>query len=137
MNTTTISPEISEEEEKYILSTLVFLSPFIFYFSVRLYFAIKYKILQYYIKKKINKKNNRTVTNGQFKINFYDNKILSYKKKDCPICFEKIKKNKNTILNCNHIYCTKCLETWIFRRLEENLPINCPICREEIIFNKI
>lgn len=45
---------------------------------------------------------------------------------DCSICFNEIDINeKKTILSCNHIFHTKCIDTWF------GIKKNCPLCRKE------
>ena len=40
----------------------------------------------------------------------------------CIICYDKFK--KKTKLNCNHSFCTKCIQEW------SNSKNTCPICRQ-------
>ena len=46
---------------------------------------------------------------------------------DCPICFEKIKDKDSIETDCGHMFCHKCLKTWI----EQNN--QCPYCRMKIV----
>lgn len=138
MNNTTIVSQTSKEKgDLDWLPILVFLSPMIFYFFVYLYKSIEYRISQCCIDKPNKKKDDTIIIDRSFELVFPNNKVSSYGYQDCSICFEKIIKEKNkNVLNCQHLFCTQCLESWVFRRLEENLPINCPICRKEITFDK-
>ena len=44
----------------------------------------------------------------------------------CTICFNEYN-NKKSRLNCNHIFCTECINTLI-----NNKKYNCPLCRSLI-----
>jgi hypothetical protein len=46
---------------------------------------------------------------------------------DCPICFDKIKDKDSIETECGHIFCHKCIKTW----LEQNN--QCPYCRMTIV----
>ena len=45
---------------------------------------------------------------------------------DCGICFENMKDNIK--LNCDHIYCNRCIKKWLTEKSN-----TCPTCRKEII----
>jgi hypothetical protein len=45
----------------------------------------------------------------------------------CPICLEHIKEEEQSILNCNHIFCKKCIDEYIHKKKN-----TCPLCRGEI-----
>lgn len=47
---------------------------------------------------------------------------------DCSICFEN--KKDNIKLNCEHIYCNRCIKKWLTEKSN-----TCPTCRKEIVFN--
>lgn len=50
------------------------------------------------------------------------------KNKKCPICIRKfIKKSKVTILDCKHIYHTKCISKWLLKNSNE-----CPMCKRKV-----
>lgn len=56
------------------------------------------------------------------KIIFYNENI---KQKSCSICLEEYKKNEKIFLsNCEHIFHSKCINSWL------NNNITCPICRQ-------
>ncbi|PPJ52681.1 hypothetical protein CBER1_10558 [Cercospora berteroae] len=44
-------------------------------------------------------------------------------KQECPICFENMK--NATRLPCKHIYCLKCIKTWL-----KDMSNSCPTCRK-------
>lgn len=46
---------------------------------------------------------------------------------DCPICFDRIKDRDSIETECGHIFCQKCIKTWI----EQNN--QCPYCRMVIL----
>ena len=50
----------------------------------------------------------------------------------CTICLE-INDNKSTQLECGHIYHKKCIKEWIKTTRNQNLEINCPLCKVNII----
>ena len=59
----------------------------------------------------------------------------------CPICWSDIDKATDTFTtSCNHVFCTKCLFTWLrhkdrhFIKPADNgtLRGSCPTCRQEI-----
>ena len=43
----------------------------------------------------------------------------------CTICLEPINNNYTTVLKCNHIFHTKCIDLWSVNSL------SCPICRKK------
>mgnify|MGYP001335467249 FL=1 len=45
---------------------------------------------------------------------------------DCSICFEN--KKENIKLNCEHIFCNRCIKKWLTEKSN-----TCPTCRKEII----
>jgi len=45
---------------------------------------------------------------------------------NCGICFENMKDNIK--LNCDHIYCNRCIKKWLTEKSN-----TCPTCRKEII----
>jgi hypothetical protein len=61
---------------------------------------------------------------------------------DCPICFNAIDCNNQTITNCNHKFCCVCVKEIISRKkpiIEDEAfqticcdTMNCPLCRTEI-----
>lgn len=46
---------------------------------------------------------------------------------ECPICLENIEEEEQSILNCNHIFCKKCIDDYIKQKKN-----TCPLCRGEI-----
>ena len=46
----------------------------------------------------------------------------------CPICFDDFTKTKRIFieLSCNHIYCRKCLSSYIRNNISISYPIKCP-----------
>lgn len=50
---------------------------------------------------------------------------------DCPICLQEITQEQNRKLECGHIFHKECLNTWFTNNY------TCPICRTEIIEEKI
>ena len=48
----------------------------------------------------------------------------------CPICYDLLDScgKKISITNCNHIYCTECISSWI----DESKCDKCPMCRTNI-----
>ena len=52
-------------------------------------------------------------------------------KSECPICMEKIRDVDVAQLNCNHVFCRKCIKTW----LEQN--DMCPYCRMKVDESRI
>jgi hypothetical protein len=59
--------------------------------------------------------------------NYIDN--ISIENKYCPICLDKIEKNKSLITDCGHIFCLDCF-------LNHKIS-NCPQCRSNLNINKI
>lgn len=51
---------------------------------------------------------------------------------NCSICLE-LNNKKSTKLNCGHIYHKKCIKEWIKTTRNQNLEINCPLCKVNII----
>lgn len=45
----------------------------------------------------------------------------------CPICLEQVQEEEQSILNCNHIFCKKCIDDYIKQKKN-----TCPLCRGEI-----
>jgi hypothetical protein len=45
---------------------------------------------------------------------------------NCSICFENMKDNIK--LNCDHIYCNRCIKKWLTEKSN-----TCPTCRKEIL----
>tara|TARA_B100000927_G_scaffold178285_1_gene143610 strand:+ start:8520 stop:8948 length:429 start_codon:yes stop_codon:yes gene_type:complete len=45
---------------------------------------------------------------------------------DCSICFEN--KKENIKLNCEHIFCNRCIKKWLTEKSN-----TCPTCRKEIV----
>tara|TARA_B100000686_G_C16590397_1_gene863007 strand:- start:32 stop:466 length:435 start_codon:yes stop_codon:yes gene_type:complete len=45
---------------------------------------------------------------------------------NCSICFENMKDNIK--LNCEHIYCNRCIKKWLTEKSN-----TCPTCRKEIV----
>ncbi len=45
----------------------------------------------------------------------------------CPICLEPVQEDEHSILNCNHIFCKKCIDDYIKQK-----KYTCPLCRGEI-----
>ena len=47
---------------------------------------------------------------------------------DCPICLENLNNlgddNKATEIECNHIFCFKCIDKWFIKKSQ------CPICKK-------
>jgi hypothetical protein len=47
---------------------------------------------------------------------------------DCPICLENFNNlgddNKVTEIECNHIFCFKCIDKWFIKKSQ------CPICKK-------
>ena len=54
---------------------------------------------------------------------------ISIENKYCPICLDKIEKNKSLITDCGHIFCLDCF-------LNHKIS-NCPQCRNNLNINKI
>ena len=65
-------------------------------------------------------KNLMNYKNDFFKLEKFDDK------KDCLICFKKIKKEFKT--KCNHKFCFKCGNKWI------KIKKSCPVCRDTIFY---
>jgi len=79
--------------------------------------------------KLINYKNNLIKNQKNKKIK---NKLISVSRinfinpiLDCSICLEPIK-NKYTLENCSHLFCKKCITTWLTQSS------SCPYCRKEV-----
>ena len=45
---------------------------------------------------------------------------------ECPVCLESMLTKNPRILNCDHSFCTPCIQN-----ISDKDPITCPICREE------
>ena len=45
---------------------------------------------------------------------------------ECPVCLESMLTKNPRILNCDHSFCTPCIQ-----KISDKDPITCPICREE------
>jgi len=52
---------------------------------------------------------------------------------ECGICLKDVLKNNknNERLDCGHIFCKKCIYTWI---IEKEETATCPMCRNKIAF---
>ncbi|KAM5146906.1 ring finger protein-like [Mantella aurantiaca] len=53
--------------------------------------------------------------------------------KECPICTELYDANnhKQSLLNCNHVFCDNCIKTMVIKANEVNLgKVTCPLCRQ-------
>ena len=48
---------------------------------------------------------------------------------DCPICLDLIDDNIVKLVNCNHHFHTKCINTWL------KINQTCPLCRTNTISN--
>ena len=48
------------------------------------------------------------------------------KTKECPICFEVLKRTNKMILRCGHQYCCDCILIYI---RQNNSNETCPVCR--------
>lgn len=49
----------------------------------------------------------------------------------CPICYDLILDNINYLkLQCNHLFCRECYNTWNKKCLSNNICTSCPMCRE-------
>ena len=60
-----------------------------------------------------------------------DEDVLSSSMECCAICLDSIlirkeEKEMITLLSCNHVFCTKCIQEW------EKYSQTCPTCREPI-----
>jgi hypothetical protein len=131
------------------IGVLLALSPLIFagcsIILILLYFNI-YMEIKDYIKSCKNKynihKEKKTLPIYNKKLNplfvkeLNVNNIKKFQNTDrqCSICFETIdfKKDK-IILNCLHVYHTKCLNLWVKQKLNSFTTPDCPMCRNEII----
>tara|TARA_A100001015_G_scaffold289223_1_gene360879 strand:- start:5415 stop:5786 length:372 start_codon:yes stop_codon:yes gene_type:complete len=49
------------------------------------------------------------------------------KTKECPICFEVLKRTNKIILRCGHQYCCDCILIYITQNNNDNQ--TCPVCR--------
>lgn len=68
------------------------------------------------------KEENNSIINNIKEFTYKDTDIC-----DCMICMENIKENDICKkLNCNHIFHSKCINSWLQRSLE------CPLCRDNI-----
>lgn len=62
--------------------------------------------------------------------NFFARAASKIKEETCPICFENLQFNEQTILSCSHVYHKTCLESFErFMRNKGNMNKACPICR--------
>jgi hypothetical protein len=56
----------------------------------------------------------------------FDNlKTANSNKYNCPICLEN--KNTGKILPCKHIFCDKCIKSWLTEKSN-----TCPLCRKNV-----
>lgn len=53
---------------------------------------------------------------------------------DCPICMNEITSSNKVITDCNHNYCNHCFDLMVHhsKSRNEDLPINCALCRSQI-----
>lgn len=58
--------------------------------------------------------------------NSVENVEITDLKEDCPICLDKLYKEKSVIISCNHIFHKDCLEKWLSRKEI------CPLCKKKV-----
>ncbi|CAJ0935455.1 unnamed protein product [Ranitomeya imitator] len=59
--------------------------------------------------------------------------LLEEDHQECPICTElyDTTKHKQSLLNCNHVFCDNCIKTMVHTANHANLcRVTCPICRQ-------
>lgn len=76
---------------------------------------------------KINRNNtyNVLLINKNIKLYYINSNNISNYSEECSICFEELNHNY-TILNCNHIFHTKCLNQ--YNKFNINNNNKCPLC---------
>ena len=78
-----------------------------------------------------NKKKNRLYY-GKYKL-IKDVDCLVRNEDICPICMDFYKSGTyKRKLGCNHVFHKKCIDKWFKRLGEEDMNLNCPICRKSI-----
>ena len=65
--------------------------------------------------------------------NIKTEKVEDIYNEECPICFDKIEKDKEITTHCKHSYCIKCFN----QLLTHQTKLKCALCREKININKI
>jgi SNF2 family DNA or RNA helicase len=70
--------------------------------------------------------NNQQITSDRFRAYDYLKKQVE-STDDCPICSEPLKDGVYDVLECRHIYCVPCLESWSKNHNK------CPMCRLDIV----
>ena len=75
---------------------------------------------------KIPDKNNIVINNSTNN----SNNIIEYNILNCPICYNTIlNKNNYTNLQCNHVFCSECYDSWDNTCVSNNIDTSCPLCR--------
>ena len=81
---------------------------------------------------KNNKKCRRKIPDGDFfcceSHQPLNNEILT---EECFMCSEKVDTKLLWILKCNHAFHYECLAGWFDKLVNEEKPMECPICRRE------
>lgn len=52
---------------------------------------------------------------------------------ECPICYQIMEDETQTVCSCNHKFHTKCLQTWY----EVSATKTCPVCRQDTCFSHV
>lgn len=52
--------------------------------------------------------------------------LLHQPKEECPVCYKNINYKNEVITNCNHMFCSDCINEL------RNYSLSCPLCRENI-----
>jgi hypothetical protein len=75
------------------------------------------------------------ITESENKLNVIIARISELSTKTCSICIDIIE--NPIILECMHIFCGKCLLSWIAKKSRNYTNANCPECRNVIDSNKL
>ena len=54
------------------------------------------------------------------------------KEEDCPICYESLNTNELITLNCNHQFCSSCIQNILQKQPHKTCSPSCAMCRETI-----
>ena len=48
---------------------------------------------------------------------------------ECPVCYEDVHTSEIASMDCNHKYCSTCIEKCIETSYNQNTSLKCPLCR--------
>lgn len=53
--------------------------------------------------------------------------------RDCNICFESIEPQHQVLTECNHVYCTLCMHSYLESFDEKEMRAHCAVCRKNMV----